>query len=434
MNLFSTPLNRKDFHLKAYYALLIVAVVSMPLSYAVNSISMILLAINWIAEGQVSEKFKKAFTSPLILLFMSGYLLYIVGMIYTSNINEGFAVLQKKLPLLLFPLVIGTSVPMEKKDVERMLWFFVLACFIASVICFVNAFYRTLIAGQAYSFDPQSNYKEDFFFYHGFSRILIHAIYFATYLALCSIFIIQYVYSHWSSLSKIKRTLLLLLLHYLLLIIFMLSSRITIISLFLIFFFGILWYFYKSRKIIQGVGVLAIIFLIFSGVIFFTPALKARFDDVFNSSFKFENNPATNAQLSGKLDGVQMRLANWQFTIMAGEDSWFLGKGTGDGMDALLETYLKNNFYEGYAPKYNPHNQFLQTWLNIGIPGLLALLLSFIVASVLAIRRQQYIYIAFLILIAFFCLTESVLERQHGVVFYAFFNSLFVFSLFKKKA
>jgi O-antigen ligase len=129
---------------------------------------------------------------------------------------------------------------------------------------------------------------------------------------------------------------------------------------------------------------------------------------------------------------VQMRLAKWYFTIEAGQQSWLFGTGTGDDEDALLDTYKKNNFKEGYIPRFNAHNQFLQTWLGLGIIGLIILILNLFIPLFLAFKERNLYYCIFLILIISFCLTESVLCRQHGVVFYSFFNSLFAFHSLKK--
>ena len=129
-----------------------------------------------------------------------------------------------------------------------------------------------------------------------------------------------------------------------------------------------------------------------------------------------------------------MKLAQWYFTLETGKDTWIFGKGTGDDEDALLGTYRKNNFLEGLYPKFNSHNQYLQTWLGLGLVGLLIFLLNLFAPLYLAFREKNLLYIIFLILIISFFFTESVLCRQHGVVFYAFFNSLFAFHTFNQNS
>jgi O-antigen ligase len=69
----------------------------------------------------------------------------------------------------------------------------------------------------------------------------------------------------------------------------------------------------------------------------------------------------------------------------------------------------------------------------VGILGLLILIGSLIVPAVAANRNQNYLYLAFLLFFSLCFLTESVLNSQKGVVFFAFFNSLFAFHLLKRQ-
>jgi O-antigen ligase len=71
--------------------------------------------------------------------------------------------------------------------------------------------------------------------------------------------------------------------------------------------------------------------------------------------------------------------------------------------------------------------------VGLGIPGLALLLLTIVISLIHAIRSRKVIYIVFLVVFVVSCLTESMLERQSGVVFYSFFNALFAFHLLGQK-
>jgi len=77
--------------------------------------------------------------------------------------------------------------------------------------------------------------------------------------------------------------------------------------------------------------------------------------------------------------------------------------------------------------RLNAHNQYLQTYIALGIPGALLLILMLVLPGWLAVRRIHFIYFSFLAVFAFNILVESMLEVQAGVIYYAFFNSLFFF-------
>ncbi|MBT8195752.1 MAG: hypothetical protein KJO64_04960, partial [Bacteroidia bacterium] len=46
----------------------------------------------------------------------------------------------------------------------------------------------------------------------------------------------------------------------------------------------------------------------------------------------------------------------------------------------------------------------------------------------MALRADEKLYVLFLILFMVSCLTENVLSRQHGMVFYAILNSMLFFN------
>jgi O-antigen ligase len=77
--------------------------------------------------------------------------------------------------------------------------------------------------------------------------------------------------------------------------------------------------------------------------------------------------------------------------------------------------------------RLNAHNQFLQTYIALGILGALLLIFMLVLPGWLAIRRIHFIYFSFLAVFTFNTLVESMLEVQAGVIYYAFFNALLFF-------
>ncbi|NQV01123.1 MAG: hypothetical protein HQ542_00625, partial [Bacteroidia bacterium] len=65
-------------------------------------------------------------------------------------------------------------------------------------------------------------------------------------------------------------------------------------------------------------------------------------------------------------------------------------------------------------------NQYLQTYLSVGLIGFIVLVTMLAWPGILAFRRKNYIYFFFLLLFGMNILTESMFENQAGVVFYAF--------------
>jgi O-antigen ligase len=71
---------------------------------------------------------------------------------------------------------------------------------------------------------------------------------------------------------------------------------------------------------------------------------------------------------------------------------------------------------------YNFHNQFMQTWAEVGIFGFL--ILVFIMIHPFLLKRSHPLFLIFIGLTFIGCLTESMFERQAGVVLFAFMYPL----------
>ena len=74
--------------------------------------------------------------------------------------------------------------------------------------------------------------------------------------------------------------------------------------------------------------------------------------------------------------------------------------------------------------KLNPHNQYFQTAIEVGMVGLFFLLAIIFFGLYYAILNKNWLLLFILISLAFNCLFESILQRQSGIVFYTFWISL----------
>lgn len=101
--------------------------IGMPLSNGINSICQAALAINWLAEGNFIFKFNSFKKNKAALVLCSFYVMHLLGLLYTTNFSYGFEDLNKKVPLLLFPLVLSTSRPLIDKEKKMVILMFMLA-------------------------------------------------------------------------------------------------------------------------------------------------------------------------------------------------------------------------------------------------------------------------------------------------------------------
>ncbi len=103
---------------KIYEFSLLLLVISLPFSNYTLSVSMIILAINWLLDKRLAEKLKIIIHRKSILLITIVYLIHVIGLLYSSNLEYGLHDLRIKLPLLALPIIIGTSQPLDKKKLN----------------------------------------------------------------------------------------------------------------------------------------------------------------------------------------------------------------------------------------------------------------------------------------------------------------------------
>ncbi|MFN7604055.1 MAG: O-antigen ligase family protein [Bacteroidota bacterium] len=114
-----------------------------------------------------------------------------------------------------------------------------------------------------------------------------------------------------------------------------------------------------------------------------------------------------------------MRRAIWVCAIDVIKNDLWLGVGTGDGQDALQESYLNRNFVlAGKYNRFNAHNQYLQVAINFGLIGLLSWL--GVLIWLLYHQRRNWLLLTLITIFLFSMLTESMLETNKGVLTFSF--------------
>ena len=98
------------------------------------SISQFILMINWIWETNFRKKNQILKNRKSILIVISVFLFHFLGLIYTDDFNYAINDIRIKLPLLILPLVIGTSDDLNFKEIKIILLFFISSVTINSFI------------------------------------------------------------------------------------------------------------------------------------------------------------------------------------------------------------------------------------------------------------------------------------------------------------
>lgn len=118
---------------RIYSVLLLLMAVSLPLSKALMSIVPGLLMVNWLIEGEFGVKLGRLKNRKSLVLLLSIFFVYLIGLLWTNSLKWGMHDLKIQLPFLVLPLVIGTSKEISEKQLKRVIYLFSASVIIASI-------------------------------------------------------------------------------------------------------------------------------------------------------------------------------------------------------------------------------------------------------------------------------------------------------------
>lgn len=415
-------LNGQPFHERAYVFLCLLVVITMPLSIHANSVSIMLLALNWIIEGRWKQKAQRLLRSKFSLLWIIFFFYHAASIVYSDNKGEAQFELEKKLSFLVFPLIFSTADFITGKNARTILKYFIGACVVACAICLGNAIY--------YYFQGNSS----LFVYHGLGSALgFHAVYFSTFIGFCIFTLLYHLLQNYKTIETPKKVGFVALILFFFVFMILLSSKTIIVTVFFISLgMGIMRFLKRYSKLaVSGAAVLCLV--VFAVVIRKTPYLNSRFQEIFKENYTTVLNQ--NDYRDFHFTGGTIRVAIWKsvYDVVNEQNAQLFGVGIGDAQKLLTDHYNNIHIYPGDAilgfkgfTHYNAHNQYLQVYITLGIVGVILFLIILFYCYKHALRSRHVLLLSLLILFSAFFLTESALSAHKGVVFFVFFTSLFV--------
>lgn len=379
--------------------------------------------LTWLLEFNYSKRFadfgKNWKIFALGLLF---FIIHIIGLSYTENLDSGYFDIEVKLTLFLFPVVFAGANFNYKRNLNLILATFVAGNILASGLCLFHAFYdSTNFVDGSIKFNPMiwvstpglEGYSNAFF-YFVFSRY-IHSTYFAMYLVFCITILLYFIENHYlKSLRKLHFATIL----FFLIIIYLLSSRAGIISAFVVLLGYVSIKVIKHKKIIPGLVVFSVLLLFAILVAKFNMRLGHGVEQLKKTSFNTKDH---------EINTSNDRLQIWFSSSEIIKKNIIAGVGTGDVKDALNQCYKKDHLNEAIKGALNAHNQFLETFIGLGLTGIVLLLSILLLSFVKSVKSGDMLLSNFIIIVALNFMFESMLNTQSGVVFFAIFFYLLSF-------
>jgi len=348
------------------------------------------------------QQLKAGFLNRNLWLMYGFFFLTVISALMSSNRTEALSGIEVKLSFLAFPyLLFCFNWPVDM--IKRCLASFVSGCFFACLYLIARA--------TMFAFNGQPEY----FFYTLFSDF-IHASYFAMYLIL-AIAIILLFYKHWFVGQKGILYSSYFFVSIFIASIFLCSSKLGLISFFICLPLLIL-YLWKDSLNLKRILILAgVVIVLFAGAAKIFPGTFDRFNSLTAMS-------AVNIDKTSS-ESTTVRILIWQQAVQLIKENSLLGTGVGDANDALYNAYAANGLTGALEHKFNAHNQFLQTFIGLGIVGFVLLLLLTLGQFIKAIVTRNFMLFLFSLLILLNFMVESMLQTAAGVLFFAFFFCLF---------
>lgn len=390
----------------AYLAMLAALIVAFPKLIALG----LILFLPLLAVGLMKKQLIFSF-SGFNMLFVSFYVLYALYVMFTRHSDWAGTYLENKLSFVLFPFLFSF---LPKSKVR---WNWSAYSFVASSIMLV---FSGLI--HSYSCNALTN-NPACFFTTSFSYIH-HPTYAAVFFTV-AVFLLWYLRfqrnTFQATVVAILGTLILVLgillcLSFAGLLYFLLATGIAFLIL-------INKRFGKKVFMLTLVVLPVLLFL----VIRYEPHLRGEYLNAKQFAVEYAHDPEAFIRTKKyPMSGSEVRLVMWTAAYQAAKD-FPLGVGTGN-VDEVLGTYLRRmDQKELAAQNYNPHNQYFQTSIEIGVLGLINLLLILGVALRFGWKHRNWLLLLIVGSLTFNMLFESMLQRQSGIVFYTFAICLLVF-------
>ncbi len=358
---------------------------------------------------RVKETSKKDYAWAL--LFSSLFIFYFASLLITPVEYRKILlhICERKVSLFFTPFVMVMAGPYYRKVILGELQYFVFGCILSCLAGNLDFIYHYFIYKGGLHDASHVAYRIMFEHFTG-----IHPTYMGMFLGFSICITVLSGSYNFRPGNMVRYALVFILLVFLL----ALLAKSALLAMIVIFLhYG--WT--KQKWIYQNKLQIGAMVIALTAACYFIPFTGQRIREVF--SFMGNSRPVGITDNS-----VYVRKMILDVDISLLKNNWLTGVGPGRVLHSLQERYFFfsiNNNYD--VSHYDPHNQYLNEWLGLGIAGITLLASILIIHLYRAIRAHNQLYLYCLIILIATFFTETVLSRQEGVIFYGLFTSLFFF-------
>ncbi|WP_299213014.1 O-antigen ligase family protein [uncultured Aquimarina sp.] len=382
-------------------------------------------------------------TDKSIIVFLStSFIFLIFSLWYTENISDGVKRLIQMFPIVLIPLIFYLNKQIFTK--QRIDWIANLFCL--SVIIFV--LYQVLCLG--FNFDILTNdlslieiKRNNLHHLNNISQDQIqqikirrlrsfitklvdsHPIYQGLWMSFVIYFNFHKLkFNSNSATQKIFRVFIILLMFFWMVLI---SSRMPLIATFIAGIITIIIFKHYNFKMVILLGCISLgcFCLLFVTL----KPMQTRFEEILDNIFVFP----TKGNDIYNYNSTNVRAGIYYCSGIVAKDNWLFGLGIGDVQENLSKCYDQKIGAKIYQwQDYNSHNQYLFFLISSGIVTLFSFccFLFYCFRKVIILGNASLFYA--LTVICIVMLTENIISRSDGVLFFGLYTSLILLSIKNK--
>lgn len=365
----------------------------------ISSLFIIILCIIALIH-QFKNNFNRFFKANLILTIP--FWIILINTFIFSKLNSDFANVSHASLFLIMPIFL-TFIPNCSFTFNKINFYFSVlknVCLLIAIIYVVSFFWNIPAWQYNVVFDHNSRFRD--YIYNDFKLFVIHPTYYTTILIFCATHSFDLV-------LREKKYLQLIYVFAFFTITLMLLTKLNLVLMIaeLTLMIFIRSFYQIKAKIILAFSMLCLV----CTFAFFTPGIKERFNEIYES---FGVKPANAAYNS-----TNVRKAIFDSSIEIIKENWLTGVGF-DNLQAKLNATYKANYDSSFFKEHNymTHNYYFYILISSGIFGFLFYIFYLYNVIKISIKSNIFLFQLFVFNALIICFVEDYFFRQKGLLYF----------------
>lgn len=204
---------------------------------------------------------------------------------------------------------------------------------------------------------------------------------------------------------------------------FIFSARMAIAAFILTLISSFIIYFRNFKKTLILIFISIIILFCISRI----PTISYRIDELVNTEFQPPQGKPWDPNGGKQYNSTNIRIGIVICSFELLKENWLFGLGQSEVQNALNQCYdrFKMEGHDDFKSNdYNTHNQYIHFWLSSGLFGFLLFIALLTYMYIRSHKKQDILLFAFTLFLTICFMTENILARYAGVVFFSLFSAL----------